>query len=135
MRALIRRRPASILMTRPFTNEFDRMAQNFWDSWDWPVWKTSMTPAMNVYQEEGELVVKIEVPGMNQDEIDISFKDGVLTVIAEKNEDTDERKEYLKYHRTVTLPVEVDVEDVSATLENGLLEAICGCSFFHTMKK
>lgn len=122
MRALIRRRPASFRVRTPLFAEFDRLAQDFWNSWDWPEWETSRTPVMNMYQEESELIVKTEIPGMNQDEIEISFKDGVLTLNAEKNEDTDGRKEYRKYHRSVTLPVEVDAANVSATLENGLLE-------------
>lgn len=122
MRALIRRNPVALRVVDPIVDEFDRLARFMWDSWELPFFSTS--PAMDVYRENKEFIVKTELPGMDREEIDINLKDNVLTVIAEKrNEDEGNgHREFRRYHRSVTLPGDVDGDKVSATYENGLLE-------------
>ena len=124
MRALIRRTPVALRVIDPITEEFERLAEYLWDSWDHPFFSTGFPALIDMHQDDKDLVVKTELPGMDQKGIGISLKDNVLTVIAEKRDDDEagEHREFRRYQRSVTIPRDVDAEDVSATYQNGLLE-------------
>ena len=135
MNALIRRRPGLGLMIRdPFRmlDEFDRLAGDLWHSWQPAVFDTALHPNLDMYEEEGDLVVKAELPGIDKDGLDISIDGDVLRIKGERNEEREETNEdthyytyerhYGRYSRSVPLPFPVDTEKVSATLENGVLQ-------------
>jgi HSP20 family protein len=85
--------------------------------------------AMDMYREDGNLVVKAEVPGISPEELDISVKDNVLRISGEsKAEEEVERENYIcrerrygSLRRSVLLPSDVDGGKAEATFENGLL--------------
>ena len=86
-------------------------------------------PAVDVAEETGKIVVKVEVPGMNENDLKVSFENGVLTVSGERQF---ERKDDRNYHRieraygtftrTFTLPRSVDATQIVADYRNGVLE-------------
>jgi HSP20 family protein len=86
------------------------------------------TPALDVYQNNDNVVAMIELPGMRKEEIDISLHDGMLTISGErkseaKDGENAERTERFigKFRRSITLPTRVDANKVSASYKDGIL--------------
>jgi HSP20 family protein len=110
--------------------EMDRLAGNIWDS-SKPAYTfdTSLVPHADIYEENDQLVMKTELPGINKEDVNITLQGDRLTIKAEKKEVmvedvacyTRERK-YGQYLRSVTLPFPVKEDTISATFENGVLE-------------
>jgi HSP20 family protein len=86
--------------------------------------------SVDVYETEGEVVVKAEVPGMVKDEIEITASGSMLTLKGEKKREEEEKRE--NYHRTersfgsvqrvIELPSEVKADKATAKLTDGVLE-------------
>ena len=89
----------------------------------------TLIPHTNVYEEDNKLVIKTELPGITEKDLEITIEDDILTMKAEKKEEVAEdatlntREEYYrKYVCSMSLPFHVKGDKVSATLENGILE-------------
>ena len=88
-------------------------------------------PPMDVDEQDDQIRLTFEVPGVNPDDVHISVENGVLTVSGEKKyarETGDEKKgtrsverRYGRFERTLTLPQSVDAEKISARYDNGVL--------------
>jgi HSP20 family protein len=86
------------------------------------------SPALDLYQNNDNLVAIVELPGMRKEDIEISLHDGTLTVAGERkssfsNAEKAERTErYVgSFRRSITLPARVDSNKVSATYRDGIL--------------
>lgn len=87
-------------------------------------------PAVDIYETDGEIFLKAEVPGVDKDRISIEVKDGVLTLSGERIFEKEVKEEqyhrmeraYGAFHRAFTLPSSVDADRVEATLRDGVLE-------------
>jgi HSP20 family protein len=108
----------SDLFELPFSSNFCRQAQLF----------SGWSPALDLYQNNDNLVAIVELPGMRKEDIEISLHDGMLTISGERetkatNGENAERSERSsgKFRRTITLPTRVDAGKVSATYKDGLL--------------
>ncbi|MEF8840297.1 MAG: Hsp20/alpha crystallin family protein [Haloarculaceae archaeon] len=73
-----------------------------------------------LYEEDGEFVLTIDMPGFDREEIDLAWDDGVLNVAAEHVDD--ERGRRKTYHRRFRFPKDVDEDAITARYENGVLE-------------
>ena len=73
-----------------------------------------------LYEEDGEFVLSVEMPGFDPAEIDVSWNDAVLNIAAE-HEDA-QRGQRKTYHRRVRFPKTVDDDDITASYTNGILE-------------
>jgi HSP20 family protein len=105
---------------------FDRMAEARWDDvpavGDW-------APSLDISETKDSLVAKVEVPGMEQKDIQISLQENLLTIKGEKWHERDDKEErYLRverayglFLRSIRLPVAVDPTKVTAAFKNGLL--------------
>ena len=88
------------------------------------------TPAVDVAETESEIVVRAELPGMRQEEIDIELTGDTLTLRGERKLETEERKEnlvrveraYGRFQRSFTLATPIQGEKVSASYRDGILE-------------
>jgi HSP20 family protein len=86
-------------------------------------------PCMDVSETKDSLIAKLEVPGMDPRDIQISLQENLLTIKGEKWQDQKEQDEhyhrvertYGMFARSVRLPVTVDGSKVVATFKNGLL--------------
>jgi HSP20 family protein len=87
-------------------------------------------PAMDLVETDDHLVLRADLPGMNEDDIDIEVKDNVLTVSGERKAEQEEKEEgyyrveraFGSFSRSLTLPQGVSADQVSANFDNGVLE-------------
>ncbi|MFW5918059.1 MAG: archaeal heat shock protein Hsp14 [Haloferacaceae archaeon] len=85
--------------------------------------------SVDVAETDEEVTVTADLPGYGKDDIDISVRDGRLTIRAEQQEATEREEEtyhrrervHREINRTLRLPAEVDEEEASATYQNGVL--------------
>jgi len=105
----------------PFFGRFNFLDESL-DNGTW-------APPVDVAEETDKILVKVEVPGMNESDLKIHFEDGLLTVSGERQF---ERKDDRNYHRiertygsfvrTFSLPRSVDANAIVASYKNGVLE-------------
>ena len=89
----------------------------------------SWTPAVDIYETENELVAKVEVPEVNQKDLDIRVENGTLTIRGERKFDnTVSEGNYLRveraygtFSRSFTLPPRVNAEAIAAEYNEGVL--------------
>ena len=86
------------------------------------------SPALDLYQNNDNVVAVVELPGMRKEDIDISLHDGMLTIAGERQSSSGEgenaeRTERFsgKFRRSITLPTRVDAGKVSASYKDGIL--------------
>ncbi|WP_299331747.1 Hsp20/alpha crystallin family protein [Haloplanus sp.] len=73
-----------------------------------------------LYEEDGEFVLSVEMPGFDPAEIDVTWDDGILNVAAEHEDQN--RAERRTYHRRFRFPKSVGDEEITASYNNGILE-------------
>ncbi len=86
-------------------------------------------PALDVYEDKENVYVKAELPGMKNEDIDVSLRDGTLSISGErKAQDKYQDAEvyraerlYGRFQRTVTLPAPVAADKVKANYQDGIL--------------
>jgi HSP20 family protein len=85
---------------------------------------------MDVSESEAEFRIAAELPGVEQDDIEVTLEDGTLTIKGERKDDREENEAGLRrvetqrgsFRRSIRLPEEVDQEAVKARYHNGVLE-------------
>ncbi|MCX8029230.1 MAG: Hsp20/alpha crystallin family protein [Brevinematales bacterium] len=109
--------------------EFDRIFDEFFGRID-NVEEYILSPAVDVYETDKDIVIKAEIPGAKKDEIEVTVKDNFVHIKAEKKEEKEEKKEnihkierfYGRVERTIPLPVDVKSEEAKAEYKDGVLE-------------
>ena len=76
----------------------------------------------NITENDKEIVVRAEMPGFEENELDVQINQDVLTIKAEKEKKGNGEEEYRSFFRSVTLPSRIDATKVQATYRNGVLE-------------
>ena len=115
----------------PFQSEMDRLFNSaiFGESGH-PLFERAFTPAIDLYEDDDKIVVKADLPGLEEKEIDVSIVDGILTLKGEKKDEHEEKgqnwhrveRSYGRFTRSISLPGEVDADKVTAHFKNGVLE-------------
>ncbi len=91
---------------------------------------SAWAPAVDVLTRDGDLVIRAELPGIKQEDVDIAFQNGLLTISGEhKVDEEEERKGYYvrerrygSFRRSMTLPEGIDESKIHAKFEDGVLE-------------
>ena len=128
---------------RPFMDlsrwerDMDRMMEAFFDRrmrpwWPWPRGESMefAAPAVDLYEEKNDIVVKAELPGIEKDNIEVNLSNHHLTIKGEKKNEKEIKEEnyyrsersYGTFLRTLELPADVQGEKVKASFKNGILE-------------
>jgi HSP20 family protein len=133
--ALIRREPFTEVA--PFETGVDRFLGNALSIFDSPVYvpgtfilERQLLAPMEVFDSDGNTVVRLELPGMTMEDIDISVSDGLLTIKGEKKLEKEikekdcycSERSYDSFRRTLSVPKGIDGSKISATYEKGILE-------------
>lgn len=93
-------------------------------------WLAEEFPAVDIFDEGEELVLKAELPGLKKKDIEVKLVDNVVTISGErKKEEKVEEKDYFRlerasgsFLRSFRLPVEVKTDEIKATFKDGVLE-------------
>jgi HSP20 family protein len=120
---------------REFSTLQDRINRVFRDSYkqagqDESLTSSTFAPSVDVYEDEHNVTLKIEVPGIDEKDISVNLENNTLTVHGERKIEKDEKEEnyrrvesqYGSFTRTFTLPTTVDSEKVSANYDKGVLK-------------
>jgi len=91
---------------------------------------SSFAPPMDIYEDEHNITLKMEVPGIDEKDIDVRVEGNTLTVHGERKFEKEEKEEnyrrverqYGSFTRSFTLPSSVDPSQVSANYDKGVLK-------------
>ena len=111
-----------------FRRELDRL---FSDAFGGERGVMGWNPAVDVREDENNIFLDVELPGMDPDDVNISVDNGVLTISGEKSTETKENKEGQRFHaversygaffRSFQLPQGIDEGQINANFNNGVL--------------
>ncbi len=115
--------------------EVDRAFRDFYDLF--PSSKSGLEqfenmdlmPSMDIVEDQNHFTVQVEMPGMDEKDIKVSFSDNALTITGEKSISTKNKgKKYLsreisygRYERLISLPPSVDIDKAKASFKKGML--------------
>ncbi len=85
---------------------------------------------VEVYETPNEFVVKVELPGVKKEDVDIVVRDNYLVIKAEKKEEVEEERQHVhlrervygKFERVIPLPPDLDTDNAKASFKDGVLE-------------
>lgn len=105
-------------------NEFTRAMPKLGEAWE-----SALKPSMDVKETDKAVEVTVELPGLSENEVDVSVTDRVLTVSGEKKTEEERKEEnyhvmersYGRFSRSITLPFEPDPAKVEASFSKGVL--------------
>lgn len=114
-----------------FEDFLGRRLRPLWPERWWPATGMEITtPTVDLYEEKDDIVVKVELPGLEKDNIEVDLTDNRLTIKGEKKKEEEVKKEnyyrsersYGSFIRTLELPRDVQADKIKAAFKNGVLE-------------
>jgi len=116
-----------------------RELASFFENWAAPTGKEQLAagtfvPPVDVYEDEHNLILKLEVPGVNEEDLNVSLENDTLVIQGERKFEKEEKEEnfhrierrYGAFTRTFKLPNTLDSEKVEANYEKGILKITIG---------
>lgn len=113
--------------------DVNRIFEDFWKRFDQPFgafgrWDAS-GPRTDIAETERALEISVELPGLDQKDVDVSLTDSALTIKGERNSEREESKKGYhlaerscgSFYRSIPLPSGVDTDKVNAEFKNGVL--------------
>jgi len=115
--------------------EMDRLFEDFWKGSERPAlmaapWSFSeVTPVVDESEDDKAFHIRVELPGMDKGDVDITLANGALTIRGEKKrEDEEKGKDFYRkersfgaFRRTLPIPVDVDENAIEASFRKGVL--------------
>src|SRR6201993_4061577 len=105
----------------PFTRDFQRLARNAFGQ--------ASAPALDVVRHEGDVTLKLDVPGIDPEQLEVTVDRGVLSVSVKREEEHTENDKFFVRERTMGtftrrlyLSKNLNADAVEATYNNGVLE-------------
>jgi len=95
-----------------------------------PVTAASFVPAVDIYEDNQKVVLKLEVPGIDEKDLDVRVENNTLTVKGERKFEAEEKEQnfhrierrYGSFYRAFTLPSTVDTQNIGANYTAGVLK-------------
>ena len=112
-----------------FTDRFGNFPNRYFDA---PVSTTAWNPSVDIFENDNEVVVKAELPGLEAKDIDVKLENNILTLKGERRFEKEAKeenyhrieREYGSFGRVFSLPVTVNVEKVTAEYKDGVLKIL-----------
>ncbi len=122
---------------RSFFDDFDRLMGG---SWGWPLRIRPFSPSfastyewapdIDVFEKDGKIVVRADLPGIERENIDVSVQDDTLIVRGHREEEKESEGETYygleratgRFYRVVSLPAGVDPNEIEASYKDGVLQ-------------
>jgi HSP20 family protein len=119
------------LTGRDFSHAFSDLYNRFFDGdfFSTDLAETGWSPRVDLFEKDGKVIVKADIPGIDEKKLDVQLRNGVLTISGNK-EETVEKKErnihriersYGSFIRSILLPEGIDQEAVNADYQKGVL--------------
>lgn len=116
-------------MDRMFEDFFDRRMRGLPSLLSREERVGSLTPSIDVKEDDKSIVVTAELPGLDEDDVEVTFRDGVLTLKGEKRLEAEKKEDnfhiterrYGSFQRSFTVPETVDEAKIEATFDKGVL--------------
>lgn len=91
---------------------------------------SAWNPSVDIYEKENEIVLKAEVPGIDENDIEIKIEDNTITLNGERKFEKETKEEnyhrieqsYGSFYRSFTLPQNINQDKIKAESENGILK-------------
>jgi HSP20 family protein len=138
-RELMKAEPARLLS--PFEQlerQFEELFRRPFSLLSQPTWRPArrgfvadeFAPSVDIYEEDGSVVMKAELPGMKKDDISVDITDSTITISGEKKgEEKVEDKNFYRHERfygsfvrSFDIPTDIKADEVKAKFHNGILE-------------
>jgi HSP20 family protein len=118
---------ALLMKPEPFTREIDRVFDAFFGQTDQA---RRWVPPMDLVEAEDHFVLKADLPGLTEDDVNIEIQDGTLTISGQRKAEHEEREKgwyriersFGSFNRSLTLPDGVDADRIEASFSHGVLE-------------
>jgi HSP20 family protein len=125
--ALVRWEPMREL--NALQGEMNRLFNTFFDEGGNGGRQRRWAPAVDLLEREGSLVLKADLPGLSEEDVQIEVRDNVLTISGERNAEHEEKQHgYFRverafghFSRSLQLPEGVDADSIQASFDNGVL--------------
>ncbi len=110
-----------------------RLFEEFFNDFSFPLssWETreSWVPAVDILEKDGNLILRAEIPGMNENQIELKLEGNTLTLKGERQMENEDKKSnyhrvesfYGSFTRSFRLPDTVDTEKIHADYKHGVL--------------
>jgi HSP20 family protein len=114
-----------------FRHEVDDLLEHFGLGHGWPkAWEVGLRPALEFFVDDNKLMIRVDLPGIEPENVDVKVAGGFLTIRGAREEKQDTRNaqfyrremRYGSFERTIQLPEGVKAEALKATYKNGVLE-------------
>ena len=118
---------ALLVKPEPFSTEFNRLFDTLFQ----PVNSSQRwAPAMDLVEADDHFVLKADLPGLADDDVNIEVQDGTLTISGERKSETEKREKgwyrversFGRFSRSLSLPEGVDADRIEASFDKGVLE-------------
>lgn len=122
---------------RRFSEEMDKLFADFGSRHEWLPWPREWgegrwRPDIEMFEKDGQLVVRADLPGLTKNDVKVDFTQDALTIQGDRKREHEEKGEgfyrsersYGGFYRLVPLPEGVSPESVNATFLDGVLEVI-----------
>ena len=132
-------------LMRRMADDMDRLFQDFGfarglglaSAFDRDLWRggsalesAAWSPQLDAFRRGDKYVIRADLPGLKKDDVKVEVQDGVLTITGERRAEHDETKDdvyrsersYGRFFRSLTLPENVNADDVQASFNDGVLE-------------
>jgi HSP20 family protein len=118
---------ALLMKPEPFTREIDRVFDAFFGQTDQA---RRWVPPMDLVEADDHFVLKADLPGLSEGDVNIEVQDGTLTISGERRAEHEQRERgyyrieraFGSFNRSLTLPDGVDPDGIAASFTHGVLE-------------
>ncbi len=116
----------------PLSNRMMPHFDDMFEDFAGPMMAHSMAPAIDVYEEDNNVVAEAPLPGIDPEQLNISIENDVLSIegSSEKKTEVDDKNYYRKevrygsFHRAIALPCSVDGDKAEAEYDDGVLKIV-----------
>ena len=134
MGQIARQRPSFPTTIDRMRDEFDRALQSFWSgngNFSELMPASDWEPSVDISENEKSLIVKVDLPGIKPEDVEINVTDDRLTIKGERKEESETEdkdtkmhrveRRYGSFYRTIALPPGTKADDVVAEADNGVI--------------
>lgn len=119
-----------------FEQDMNRMFDEFFGGFGLaPAWETgwsAFSPQVDIVDNEKEIKISVELPGLDEKDIEVTLSHDMLTISGEKQQEKEDKgknyyrmeRSYGSFKRSIPIPCEVETEAIDATFKNGVLSVV-----------